>query len=121
MENEFRLTADETMRRLRVIATSNSELEWRFELLAMLDRMRIQQEVTNSGILVSLGQMRRSVAHVTPVKLAELVDAKIEETMKPRDRDANRLWAAGMWILEKSATVGIAVFCTFIGLKAHHG
>lgn len=121
MENEFRLTADETMRRLRVIATSNSELEWRFELLAMLERMRVQQEVTNSGILLSLGHVKTSVSHVTPAKLAELVDVKIEEKMKPIDRDANRLWKAGMWILEKSATVALAVFCTFIGLKAHHG
>ena len=108
------------MRRLRVIAQAPGELQWRLELLSTLDRMRVQQEVSNRGILQMLSKVRKDVSHITPTKLAELVNAQLEEKLKPRDRDVNRLWKASIWLLEKAATVGIGVVCTLIGLKALH-
>lgn len=106
------------MRRLRAIAQTNGEFEWRMELLAKLESMRVQQEVSTKGVLQILRRMRRETRHLTPIKLAQLVNAQIEEKLKPRDRDVNRLWKAGVWLLEKAATIGIGVACTLIGLKA---
>jgi hypothetical protein len=116
--DEFKLSTDDTMRHLRTIAQSPGELQWRLELLATLERMRVQQEVSNRGILQLLGRMRKDVAHLTPTKLAALVNAQFEEKLKPRDRDVNRLWKASIWILEKAATIGIGVVVTLVGLKA---
>ena len=118
MDDEFKLSTDETMRRLRTIAQAPGELQWRLDLLSTLERMRIQQEVSNRGILQMLVRMRKDVSHITPVKLAKLVNAQLEEKLKPRDRDVNRLWKASIWLLEKAATIGIGVVCTLIGLKA---
>ena len=67
-----------------------------------------------------LGKVRKDVSHITPMKLAELVNVQIAEKLKPRDQDVNRLWEAGVWLLEKTATIGIGVACTFLGLKAFH-
>lgn len=106
------------MRRLRTIAQAPGELQWRLELLSTLERMRVQQEVSNRGILQMLSKVRKDVSHITPTKLAELVNAQIEEKLKPRDRDVNRLWKGAMWILEKAATIGVGVVCTLIALKA---
>lgn len=108
------------MRHLRTIAQSPGELQWRLELLATLDRMRVQQEVSNKGIIQLLTRMQKGVAHLTPTKLAELVNAQITEKLKPRDRDVNRLWKGAMWLLEKALTIGIGVVCTLIGFKAMH-
>ena len=119
MEEEFKLSSDETMRRLRTIAQAPGELQWRLELLSTLERMRVTQEVSNRGILQMLHRVRKDVSHITPMKLAELVNAQLDEKLKPRDRDVNRLWKAGIWFLEHAATVGIAVLCTLIGLKGH--
>ena len=117
MDDEFKLSSDDTMRRLRTIAQSPGELQWRLELLSALDRMRVQQEVSNRGILQMLARVRKDVSHITPMKLAELVNAQIEQKLKPRDRDVNRLWKGSMWLIEKAATIGIAVLCTLIGMK----
>jgi len=108
------------MRRLRTIAQAPGELQWRLELLSTLERMRVTTEVSNRGILQMLARIRKDVSHITPMKLAELVNVQIEEKLKPRDRDVNRLWKAGVWLLEKTATVGIGVACTLLGLKAFH-
>ena len=116
--DEFKLSTDDTMRHLRTIAQSPGELQWRLELLATLDRMRVQSEVSNKGIIQLLARLRKDVAHLTPIKLAELVNAQIEEKSKSRDQDVNRLWKASIWLLEKFATIGIGVACTLIGLKA---
>jgi hypothetical protein len=118
VDDEFKLSGDDTIRRLRTIAQSPGELQWRLELVAALDRVRLQQEVSNRGILQMLKQVRKDVSHVTPVRLAELVNAQLEEKLKPRDKDVHRLWKASIWILEKLATIGIGVVCTLIGLKA---
>jgi hypothetical protein len=117
-DDNFKLSSDETMRRLRTIAQAPGELQWRLELLSTLERMRVTQEVQNRGIVQMLTQVRKDVSHLTPMKLAELVNAQIEEKMKPRDRDVNRLWKASVWLLEKFGTIGIGVVCTLVGLKA---
>lgn len=102
------------MRRLRTIAQSPGELEWRLELLSTLDRMRVQQEVTNRGILQVMGRLRKDVSHLTPMKLAELMNAQIDQKLKPTQKDVNRLWKGSMWVIERAATIGIALF---IGMK----
>jgi len=117
VDDEFKLSNDETMRRLRTIAQAPGELQWRLELLSTLDRMRVQQEVTNRSILQMLSKVRKDVSHITPMKLAELVNVQIAEKLKPRDQDVNRLWKSAMWILEKAVTIGIAVVCTIVGIK----
>jgi len=117
VDDEFKLSNDETMRRLRTIAQAPGELQWRLELLSTLDRMRVQQEVTNRSILQMLSKVRKDVSHITPMKLAELVNVQIAEKLKPRDQDVNRLWKSAVWILEKAVTIGIAVVCTIVGIK----
>lgn len=118
MDNEFKLSGDDTMRHLRNIAQSPGELQWRLELLATLDRMRVQNEVSTKGILQMLSRVRKDVSHITPTKLAELVNAQLEEKLKPIQKDQGRLWKASVWLLEKVGTIGIGVVCTLIGLKA---
>ena len=118
MDDEFKLSSDDTMRRLLSLAQSPGELQWRLELLETLRGMRVQSEVSTKGILQMLSRLRKDVSHITPTKLAELVNAQLEEKLKPRDREVNRLWKAGVWLLEKAMTVGIGVICTLIGLKA---
>lgn len=118
MDEAFKLSTDDTMRNLRAIAQTPGELQWRLELLSTLERMRVTAEVTSNSILQNQRQMQKTMAHLTPMKLAELMNAQIEEKMKPRDLDVNRLWKAGIWVLEKGATIGIGVVCTLIGLRA---
>jgi hypothetical protein len=120
MEDDFKLSKDETMRRLRIIAQSPGELQWRLDLIATLERMRIQQEVSASSIIQNQRRLETAIKHLTPVKLAALVNAQIDEKLKPRDRDVNRLWKAGVWILEKILTLGLGVAATLLGLKAIH-
>jgi predicted DNA-binding transcriptional regulator len=118
VDDEFKLSSDETMRRLLSLAQSPGELQWRLELLDTLRSMRVQQEVYNKGILQMLGKVRKDVSHLTPTKIAELVNAQITEKLKPLEKEQSRMWKASMWLLEKAATIGIGVMCTLIGLKA---
>lgn len=120
MDEAFKLSTDDTMRNLRAIAQTPGELQWRLELLSTLERMRVTAEVTSNSILQNQRQMQKTMTHLTPMKLAELMNAQIEEKMKPRDRDVNRLWKSGVWLLEKAATVGITVVVTLIGLRSIH-
>lgn len=120
MDEQFKLNSDDTMRRLRQIAQAPGELQWRLELLSTLERMRMTSEVQNRGILQMLAKVRKDVACLTPMKLAELMNAQIDEKMKPRDKDMNRIWKSGVWLLEKAATIGITVVVTMIGLKSIH-
>lgn len=118
VDDEFKLSSDETMRRLLSLAQSPGELQWRLELFDTLRNMRVQQEVYNKGILQMLGKVRKDVSHLTPTKIAELVNAQIVEKLKPLEKEQSRMWKASMWLLEKAATIGIGVMCTLIGLKA---
>lgn len=106
------------MRRLLALAQSPGELQWRLELLETLRGMRVQSEVSTKGILQMLARLRKDVSHITPVKLAELVNAQLEEKLKPLEKEQGRMWKASIWLLEKAATIGIGVVCTLIGLKA---
>jgi hypothetical protein len=120
MDKDFRLLDDDTMVRLRAIAQSPSELAWRMELLATLERMRMQSHVSTTAILQNQQRFETKISHLTLTKITQIVNTQIEEKLKPRDRDVNRLWDASMWLLEKVATVGIAVACALVGLKLNH-
>lgn len=120
MDEQFKLASDDTMRRLRTIAQAPGELQWRLELLSTLERMRVTQEVATRTIVQNHARLRKDLAHLTPTKLAEAINAQLDEKLKPRDRDVNRLWKASMWLLEKAATIAIGVICTLLGLKALH-
>jgi hypothetical protein len=119
-DEEFRLSSDDTMRRLRQIAQAPGELKWRLELVATIDRMRVTQQVQARGIIQVLKRMQRDISHLTPTKLAALINAQVDEKLKPRDKEVHRLWKAAVWLLEKFATIAIGVVCTLIGLKAIH-
>lgn len=116
--DEFKLSTDDTMRHLRSIAQAPGELQWRLELLSTLERMRVTAEVTSSSILQNQRKMHETLEHLTPTRIAKLVNAQIEEKMKPRDEEVGRLWKASIWLLEKAATIAIGVACTLLGLKA---
>ena len=73
------------MRHLRAIAQSPGELQWRMELVAALDRMRVTQEVSTRTIIQNQGRMRKEMAHLTPTKLAELINLQIEQKRKEQD------------------------------------
>lgn len=118
MDEDFKLSGDDTMRHLRAIAQAPGELQFRLELVAAIDRIRVQQEVSTKGIVQMLNRVRKDVSHITPTKLAELVNAQLEEKLKPIQKDQGRLWKASMWLLEKAATIGIGVVMTLLGLKA---
>ena len=115
--DEFKLSTDDTMRHLRTIAQSPGELQWRLELLATLDRMRVQSEVSNKGIIQMLARLRKDVSHLTPTKLAELVNAQFDEKIKDTSKDVNRMWKASMWLLEKAAIIGGTYLAIWVGLK----
>src|ERR1700730_7303957 len=103
------------MRRLLSLAQTPGELQWRLELLDTLRNMRVQQEVSTKGILQMLGKVRKDVSHISHAKLAQLVNAQLEEKLKPLEKEQGRLWKASMWLLEKVGTIGIGVVCTLIG------
>lgn len=109
-EDNFKLNRDDTMRQLRQIAQAPGELQWRLELLSTLERMRVTQEVQHRGVIQLLTRMRKEVSHLSPTKLAELMNAQIEEKIKPLNKDVGRLWKAGIWIVEHLAPVALAVF-----------
>lgn len=76
------------MRRLRSIAQAPGELEWRLELVATLERMRVTQEVSTRTIIQNQGRLRKKMSHLTPTKLAELINAQIEQ--KRNEQDSGR-------------------------------
>lgn len=110
MDEQFKLSKDDTMRQLRQIAQAPGELQWRLELLSTLERMRVTQEVQNRGVIQLLTRMRKESEHLKPIKLAEMMNAQIDEKMKPLNKDVSRLWKAGIWIIEHLAPVALAVF-----------
>jgi hypothetical protein len=84
-EAEFKLSGDDTMRRLRTIAQSPGELAWRLELVATLERMRVSQEIATRALIQSQKRLKDSITHLSPMKLAELINAQIEQKAKERD------------------------------------
>ena len=113
--DRFRLSDDDTMRRLKAIAQAPGELQWRLELLSTLERMRIQQEVTSNGILQELKRVKS--AQITRTELAQIINIQIKEKTEPERKDVNRLWKGATWLLEKFASVGIAVVVALLAVK----
>jgi len=116
--DDFKLFDDETMRRLRTIAQSPGEAAWRMELLAAMERDRIQNQIYNRNVMQLLDKVRKDISHITPMKLAELVNAQLEEKLKATNSDVNRLWKAGIWVLEKTLTIGLGAIGALIGVRA---
>jgi hypothetical protein len=100
------------------MAQSPGEFAWRMELLATLERQRIQNEVGIRAVLQELARVKK--AQWEPEKLVKMIKAQVAEGLKPDESDfkTSVLWKAGIWFLEKGATIGIGVVCTLIGLKA---
>lgn len=121
MDEQFKLSSDDTMRRLRTIAQSPGELQWRLELLSTLERMRMQSEVSMSSILQNQRKMQKVLDDLTPMELAKIINRQIDQKLKPRqeirERFIGRLWKHGAWLLEKLLTIGIAVACMHFGIK----
>lgn len=113
--DEFKLKDDDTMRRLRAIAEQRGEFEWRRELLESLTRMRINQELANRGILQSLARMRKEMAHLTPTKLATLVNTQIEE--KRKEQESDRYRAGIRRLVDHIATAIVSIAIAYILLR----
>lgn len=117
MDEDFKLSGDDTMRHLRAIAQAPGELQFRLELVAALDRIRVQHEVSTKGIVQTLNRLTKEVRHISPEKLASLVNAQLQEKLKPIQKDQGRLWKASMWLLEKALIIGGTYFAIWLGMK----
>lgn len=115
----FKLSTDETMRRLQTIAQSPGELEWRLNLLDTLGRMRVQSEVTSKGLFQRLSQIQK--AQISRTDLAEIINAQIKEKTAGDKKELHRVVKVLLWLAEKFATIAIGVACTLLGLKELHG
>ena len=73
------------MRRLRTIAQAPGELQWRLELLATLDRMRVSQVIANRALLRGHSDLKKAISHLGPIKLAEAINRQIEEKANAKD------------------------------------
>ncbi len=78
------------MRNLRQIAQAPGDLAFRLELIAAIDRIRLQHEVDMRTIVQNQKTMQRSISHITPVELAKLVNKQIEQKEKAKDSDKLR-------------------------------
>jgi hypothetical protein len=65
--------------RLRSIAQSPGELQWRLELLSTLERMRVTAEVSTSSILQNQRKIQRVLDALTPMELAKIINRQIDE------------------------------------------
>lgn len=110
--DDFKLSSDDTMRNLRNIAQAPGELKWRLELLDALNRMRVQQEVSNRGILQILAKMRKDVSYLSPIKLAELMNAQIVQSRKAED--AQNWKVAVKYVLTHLGTVGFTLLMVYL-------
>jgi hypothetical protein len=89
-EPPFKLSGDDTMRRLRTIAQAPGELKWRLELLATLERMRMEQEVATRSILQNQRAMQKTLQSLTPVELAKSINREIDSHEKSLDSERYR-------------------------------
>lgn len=78
------------MRRLRTIAQAPGELKWRLELLATLERMRMEQEVATRSILQNQRAMQKTLQSLTPVELAKSINREIDSHEKSLDSERYR-------------------------------
>lgn len=104
--DDFKLQSDDTMRRLRSIAQTPGELQWRLELLDTLNRMRVSQEIANRAIASSLVRVRREISHLTPSKIEAQIDRRIESK---RDTRQASNWRAGVgYVIHALQAIAIA-------------
>lgn len=89
-QDQFRLKDDDTMRRLRAIAQAPGELQWRLELVATLERMRISNEVATRSILQNQRTMQTTLKSLTPVELAKSINLEIDQREKNKDSERYR-------------------------------
>jgi hypothetical protein len=89
-DEEFKLSSDDTMRRLRQIAQAPGELQWRLELVATIERIRMQHLISTRAILQNQRAMQKSISHITQTKLAALVNAEIDQREKAKDSEKYR-------------------------------
>lgn len=114
-EDEFKLKDDDTMRRLRIIAQAPGELQWRLELVSTLERMRVTQEISARVIIQSQGRLRKEMAHLTPTKLAELMNAQIDQWEK--NKDSARLRSGRKQLLGYLFAIAASIAGTVIAYK----
>lgn len=89
-QDQFRLKDDDTMRRLRAIAQTPAEFQWRMELLATLERMRMSQEVAVRAILQNQRLTNNTLKALTPVELAKSINREIDQREKNKDSERYR-------------------------------
>lgn len=111
-EEEFKLSSDDTMRRLRQIAQAPGELQWRLELLSTLERMRISNEIAQRGIMHTLARMRKESTHLSPIKLAELMNAQILQSRTTQESGRWRI--AVKWFLSHAGTAIVTLLCAYL-------
>ena len=78
------------MRRLRAIAQTPGEFQWRVELLATLERMRLSHEVGIRAMLQNQRAMQKILSSLTPVELAKSINREIDQREKNRDSERYR-------------------------------
>lgn len=100
------------MRRLRVVSQQQGEFQWRLELLDALNRMRVNQQVANRALIQSQARLRKEMAHLTPAKLALLINAQIEEKRKEQDAGRYRAGLKSLW--QHLVTAGFSIAVCFI-------
>lgn len=100
------------MRRLRAISQTPGELQWRMELLATLERMRLSHEVGIRAMLQNQRAMQKILSSLTPVELAKSINREIDQREKNRDSAKYR----GGWKSLRSHTLTalIAIFVTIV-------
>jgi predicted transcriptional regulator len=121
-DEDFKLfSTDDTIRQLMEDAGRSPDVKWRMELLHKIDKQSSDLKRIGNVTVAEFKKLRKDLRHVlSPLTLQETIDRRIEERLKPRDREVNRLWTVAMWLLEKFGTIAIGVICTLIGIKAMH-
>lgn len=115
VDNDYRLSNDDTMKRLKVIAQSPGELQWRLELLSTLERMRIQQEVSTKGLFQELRLVKKG--QIGRTELAEIINAQIREKGQAESKQVDWMWSTGVWLLKAAALGGFSLVGALIGIK----
>jgi hypothetical protein len=83
------------------------------ELVAALDRMRVTQEVSTRTIIQNQGRMRKEMAHLTPTKLAELINLQ----QKRKEQDSTRYRSGLKQFFRYLLAVVVSVSGTVIAYK----
>ncbi len=118
MDDNFKLSGDDTMRRLRSIAQTPGELQWRLELLATLERQRIQADVNHRGIMQVLRGQQKILDGLSATRLAALVNAQIEQ--KRKDTDSGKWRATTKSLVSHLVTALFAIGTAVVLIKVKH-